>query len=52
MRTRSYPLLLLLLLAPAAGCDPVLFSAEIDAPQVCVSGLAAGFEASSFESTT
>jgi hypothetical protein len=40
------------LLALGAGCDPVLFSAELDAPEVCVGGLPLPFPAESIDATT
>ena len=43
---------LLSLLALGAGCEPVLFSAEIDAPEVCVGGLELPFPPSSFDVET
>jgi hypothetical protein len=39
-------------LALGAGCDPVLFSAELDAPDLCVGGLALPFPADSFDAST
>jgi hypothetical protein len=51
MHTVRYPALLLLALSTAA-CEPVLFSAEIEASEVCISGLEVYFPPSGELATT
>lgn len=36
----------------ASGCDPVLFSAEVDAPEICISGLRVPFPPSGYTGNT
>jgi hypothetical protein len=52
MRTLVSVFALLPVLALGAGCDPVLFSAEIDAPAVCIGGMALEFPPGSFDAST
>jgi hypothetical protein len=51
LRLRLFPVLVPAL-ALAAGCDPVLFSAELDAPEVCISGLEVPFPPSGYTGDT
>ena len=53
MRITKSLLGLVPVLGLAAGCsDPVLFSAEIDAPEICISGLRVPFPPSNYEGNT
>jgi hypothetical protein len=52
MRTLLSALALLPALGLAAGCDPVLFSAEVDAPEICISGLRVPFPPSGYTGST
>ena len=52
MRTLVSVFGLVSVLALGAGCDPVLFSAELDAPDLCVGGMALPFPPDSFDAST
>ncbi len=52
MRNVFSVLSLVPLLTLAAGCEPALFSAEIDAPEICISGLSVPFPPSGYTGDT